>query len=281
MSFIHLLRCKAEPLPQIDAFRTTGVSSAVVAESFLARPTAQVPRGAVWHIGNATEIPDGGIFFALGREAVVKSQQFNEGKREFEEVEQAQAPFTVGVYDKETQAAGILIRPGVSMSPREVATKVQHLLESVGLAQQHNMQIVVDPIPDPQGFIEILLSASRITRFEFDFSVPNPPDDEKYVQRPLKEYAKRVGAVEGKAALKGPSLDANELADLTRAVAAEGDQATASVERTPGSGIEKVGLNLNPLKEAVEPQAHEGTADAILRALRRAYKRVRGNDGQS
>lgn len=281
MSFIHLLRCKAEPLPQIDAFRPTGVSSTVVADSFLARPTTKVPRGAVWHIGNTTEMRNNGIFFALGREAVVKSQQFNEGRREFEEVEQAQAPFTVGVYDRETQAAGVLVRPGVSLSPREIATKVQYLLESVGLARQHNMQIVVDPIADPQGFIEILLSATRVTKFEFDFSVPNPPDDEKFVQRPLKEYGKRIGATEGKAVLKGPSLDADELVDLTRAVAAEGDQATASVERTPGGGIEKVGLNLNPIKEPVEPQAHEGTADAILRALRRAYKRVRGTDGQS
>ncbi|SEM55574.1 hypothetical protein SAMN05192583_0614 [Sphingomonas gellani] len=166
---------------------------------------------------------DNGIFFALGREAVVKSQQFNEGRREFEEVEQAQTPFTVGVYDKEAKAAGVLVRPGVSLSRREIATKVQYLLESVGLAQQYNMQIVVDPIPDPQGFIEILLSASRVTRFEFDFSVPNPPDDEKFVQRPLKEHEKRIGATEGKAVLEGPSLDADELVDLTRAVAAEGD----------------------------------------------------------
>lgn len=281
MSFIHLMRCKAEPLPQIDAFRTTGVSSSVVADSFLARPTAKVPRGAVWHIGNAAELPGGGIFFALGREAIVKSQQFNEGKREFEEVDQAQAPFTVGVYDTETQAAGILVRPGVSLSPREIATKVQHLLESVGLAAKHNMRIVVDPIPDPRGFIEILLSASRITRFEFDFSLPNPPDDDKYIQRPLKNYGQRIGATEGKASLKGPSLNADDLVDLTRAIAAEGDQATANVEMKPGGGIEKVGLNLNPLKELVEAKAHEGTAAAILRAVRKAYTRVRGPDGQT
>jgi hypothetical protein len=279
MSFIHLLRCKAEPLPQFDAFRVTGVSSVVVADSFLARPTSKVPRGSIWHIGNAVEVPDAGIFFALGREAVVKSQQFNEGRREFEEVEQIQAPFTVGVYDMESQAAGILVRPGVSLSPREIATKVQYLLESAGFAEKHNMRIVVDPIPDPRGFIETLTSAFRITRFEFDFSLPNPPDDEKFVQRPLKEFGKKIGATEGRASLKGPALNAGDLVDLTRAVAAEGDQATANVERTEGSGVERIGLNLNPLKEAVEAQSHEGTAAAILRAVRRAYKRVRGPDG--
>lgn len=107
MSYIHLMRCKAEPLPQSDAFRKTKSSSLIVAESFLARPTAKVPRGAIWHIGNTTEISDGGIFFALGREAVMNTQKFNGNSREFEEIEQEQAPFTMGVFDIETQAAGV------------------------------------------------------------------------------------------------------------------------------------------------------------------------------
>lgn len=94
------------------------------------------------------------------------------------------------------------------MSPREIATKVQYLLASVGLAQQHDMRMVADPIADPQGFIAILLAATRVTRFEFAFSVPNPPDDEKYAQRPPKDYGKRIGATEGKAPLKCPSLNA-------------------------------------------------------------------------
>ncbi len=275
MSYIHLFRCKAEPLPQLDAFKPSLLSSEIIAQSFLARPTAKVPRGSVWHIGNAVEIRDGGVFFALGREAVVKAEQFNEGTREFEEVEQAHAPFTIGVYDLRTQATGVLIRPRVSLSAREIATKLEVLLASTGIAGTHNTRVVVDPMPDPRGFIEILRTASRITRFEFDFSVPNPPDDEKYIQRPLKAYAQRVGALEGKASVKGPSLNAEELIELTRAVAAEGDQATANVEMKPGSGIEKRGLNHNPLREPVEAALHEGAGPAILRALRRAYDRMR------
>lgn len=268
-------------MPQIDAFRAEGHSADIVADSFLRRPTTRVPRGAVWHIGNTARIDGGAIFFALGREAVVKAQQFNEGKREFEEVEQAQAPFTVGVFDLTTQAAGVLVRPGVSLGAREIATKLEVLLESGGLAQEHNARIVVDPIPDPRGFIEILLSASRVTRFEFDFSLPNPPDDDKFIQRPLKEFGKLIGATEGKASLKGPDLDANELAKLTRAVAAEGDDATANVEMTPGGGIERKSLNRNPVREPVEPGLHEGIGPAILRAVREAYERIRGLDGQS
>jgi len=216
MSAIHLIRCKAEPLPQIDAFKAELPATEILTESFKARPTTKVPRGAVWHIGNTVEIDGGGIFFALGRETILKKQQFNEGRREFEEVEQEQAPFTVGVYDPQTQAAGVLIRQGVSLSAREICKKLEVLLESTGIAQRHNTKIVVDPISDPVGFIEVLLTASRITRFEFDFSLPNPPDDEKFIQRPLKEFGKRIGAVEGKASLKGPDLDPQHLVELGR-----------------------------------------------------------------
>lgn len=275
MSYIHLFRCKAEPLPQSDIFKSSIPSTSIVARSFLARPTTRVPRGAVWHIGNAVELVGGGVFFALGREAVVKAEQFNEGTREFEEVEQAQAPFTIGVYDVESQAAGVLIRPRVSLSAREVATKLQVLLASTGIALDHNTRIVVDPMPDPRGFIEILRAASRITRFEFDFSVPNPPDDEQFIQKPLKAYAQKIGATEGKASMKGPSLDAEELIGLTRAVAAEGDQAFANVEMEPGSGIQKRGLHHNPLREPVEATLHEGAGPALLRAVRNAYNRLR------
>lgn len=281
MSAIHLMRCKAEPLPQMDAFKPKRPATEIVTESFMARPTTKVPRGAIWHIGNTVEIQGGGIFFALGREAILKKQQFNEGRREFEEVEQEQAPFTVGVYDPKTQAAGVLVRQGVSLSAREISTKLEVLLESTGIARNHNTRIVVDPISDPRGFIEILLTASRITRFEFDFSLPNPPDDERFIQRPLKEFGKRVGATEGKASLKGPSLDPEQLVELTRAVAAEGDEATANVEMLPGGGIERKGLTQNPVREPVEAELHEGTGPAILRAVRRAYRRIRGDNDDS
>lgn len=221
-------------------------------------------------------ISGSGLFFALGRESVVKSQQFREGAREFVEVEQVQAPFTVGVFDPATQAVGVLVKPGVSLGAREVARKLEVLLQEPGIDNAHNTTITVDPILDPIEFIEILRSAHRITRFEFDFSLPNPPDDDKYVQRPLKEYAKSIGAKEGRGSFKGPDLAPEPLIELTRAIASEGDQVTANVEMKKGAGISRRTLKANAVKEPVEPAPHEGTGHAIFRALRRAYSRVRG-----
>lgn len=279
MQFVHLLRTKAEPLPQIDAFRRPLTSTEIISRSFLSRPTAKVPKGATWHIGNTTEFEPNGIFFALGREAAVRSQQFNELTREFEESEENQAPFTVGVYDIETQVTGVLCRPGVSLSPQEIAKKLRILLESAGIAREHNCQISVEVIPDPQEFFHILRSAYKIKSFEFEFSLPNPPDDEIYIQRPLKNFAQKVRARSGKANVHGDSLESDELIKLTRAVAAEGDYASARVEMAPGMKPEKKRLSGNPLKAPLLELAGKNLAENILKAIQKAYTGLRDSNG--
>lgn len=277
MAAIHLFRCKAELRKQIDAFAERMPSSDIVAQSFLERPTTRVPRGALWHIGNATETDDRAVFFALGREAVVRAQHFDEGRREFHEIEETQSPFTVGVYDRETQATGILVKPGVSLSAREVANKLQILLNSSGVAGRYNAEIIVDFIPDPEGFIDVLTKAYRITRFEFEFSPPNPPDDEALIQRPLKEFAARARATDGTAIVRGPALNAEELIPLTHALASTGDNATANVQMRENTPIVRRNLNTNALREPIEANLHESTSGALLRAVRRAYQHVRND----
>lgn len=281
MSSIHLLRCKAEPRAQMDAFAGKLAPSKIVSQSFMARPTAKVPRGAVWHIGNTEEESDGTVSFALGREAIVKAQQYDTVRREFQEIEQSQAPFTIGVFDPATQVAGILIRGGVSLGVSEVARKLQILLEEAGIAKANNSEIVVDFIPDPAGFIEVLRQAHRVTRFEFEFSPPNPPDDNKYIKEPLKRFAERVGATEGKTSVKGPSLDREELIDLTRELAGSGDDVSANVQMTEGAPIERRHLHANPLKEPVDASEHESSAKAIKRAMRKGYEGLQREAGNA
>jgi hypothetical protein len=279
MAFIHLLRCKAEPRAQLDAFTGKLSPTEIVTKSFLTRPTAKVPRGAVWHIGNTEQQSDGTVSFALGREAIVKAQEYDTVRREFREIEQSQAPFTVGVYDPNSQTAGVLIRGGVSLGVREVATKLQILLEAAGVARDNNSEIVVDFIPDPSGFIEILRQAHRITRYEFEFSPPNPPDDNKYVKEPLKKFAQRVGAIEGKTSVKGPDLDKDELVSLTKEIAASGDDASANVQMEAGGQVERRHLQTDPLREQVEPGENEATSDAIKRAMKKGFDGIKEAHG--
>lgn len=281
-SAIHLLRCKAERLPQGDAFADEMTAVEVLQKSFLERPTAKVSRGSIWHIGNTRPTEGGALSFALGRDAVLKAQQFDEGKREFREIEQRHAPFTFGVFDPRDQTVGVLIRQGVSLSAREVADKIEALLESAGFARAANRRISVDFIADPTGFAEILRIAYRVTRFEFSFSLPNPPDDEKYIQRPLKKFAEEAGATEGKASVRGDQLEPERLIELAGAIAATGDDATANVQMKAGSPIIRKRLGANSVREPVEGEGDESVARVILDAMRRAYAAVRkANDPDS
>lgn len=277
MAYIHLIRVKAPPKPQRDAFVTELSSDEIITASFLKRPTAKVPRGGVWHIGNATEL-DNSIYFRLGREAVVRAHQYDEIAREFVEIEEEQAPFTHGIYDREFQTAGILVRPGVSLNAKQVANKLQALLASTNIAEKHNAVIDVDPILDPVGMIEALRTARRITRFEFSFGLRNPPDDHKFFQGPMKSFAAVVGADGGKASLTGPAMDPEMLIDVTRAVAAEGDEVTANVQEREGSAIVRKSLRSNYLRVEIEARVGE-VGPVISDALRRAYLKLRGTDG--
>lgn len=274
MTSVFLLRCKAEPRPQTDAFADAKPPADVLVESFLARPTARVPRGSVWHIGNTSRITGGAVFFALGREVIVKAHEFDNSLREFREIEQSQAPFTVGVFDPRTQVCGLLVRQGVSMNAREVAAKMQILLEKPGIAHRSNREIVVDFIPDPTGFISAIETSYRITRFEFEFSPPNPPGDNKYIRQPLKNFAERAGAEEGKVSVRGKSLNKEELALLAGDIAAAGDNATATLQPTKKSGLERRSLNVNPFREPVEADINEDTAKAILRATQNGFQSI-------
>ena len=274
-SAIHLLRCTAEQLPQQDAFADDASAPEIIERSFLERPTAKVSRGSIWHIGNTRQTENNALSFALGRDAVLKAQQFDAGAREFREIEQRHAPFTFGVFDPRDQTIGILIRQGVSLSAREVADKIEALLESTGHARRANRKISVDFIPDPTGFVETLRLAHRVTRFEFSFSLPNPPDDEKYIQRPLKVFAQGAGATEGKASIKGNQLNTERLIELAGAVAATGDDATANVQMSPGSPIVRKRLGANAIREPVDGQDDDSVARVILDAMRRAYASVR------
>lgn len=272
-SAIHLLRCKAEPLPQADAFASDLKPSEVIIRSFLARPTSRVRRGSVWHIGNS-EHKGGVVFFALGREAVLNAPEFDDKLKEFREVEQKQAPFTVGVFDPRNQTIGVLIRQGVSLNAHEVAGKLQTLLEQPGIAREANRRIRVDFVPDPTGFIEVLEKAHRVTRFEFSFTLPNPPKDEKYVQRPLKDFAMRADATEGKASVKGDSLDKNELVQMAAAVAAAGDDASANVQMKKGQKIQRKRLRMNAIRESLDLEDNESLSDTIVSTMRKAFEEI-------
>lgn len=276
MLWLHILRARCEPLQQGTLFDQPRPPSDVIADAVRATPTAQVGRGSEWHIGKPEQLPDRAIGFKMGRTTAITVPQFDVETHDFYEAEVERAPYTFGVFDLDTQACGIVKKAGVSQSASEIASKLEKLLNASAIPEKAGFRIVVDPITDPEGFIEQMRSASSITRFSFTASFANPFDVEALIQRPAEEFTKAAGGEKTTVEVKGDNLNEEVLEDLARGVASTGDHASATVRQEGTRRGKRIYLRGNPVQEPVE---EEGPAKSIYAAMRDAtriaYNRVR------
>lgn len=275
MFFIHVLRVKCEPLEQADFLAKPMDPVNVISQATRAKPTADVGRRSEWHLGNVQSVPGDGIAFAMGRTAMVTSPRFDEKTHDFLEEEVTRAPFTMGVFDQRHQTCGVIRKTGVSQSANEIASKLETLLNSTPYPRESNVKIVIDPVRDPASFIEALKSASSVTRFSFYAARPNPHDVNRLIQRPAEEFTQAAGGVRTKVEVEGDDLDREVLTDLSQAVAAVGETASANVRPEPDSRTKRIHLSGNPVSEPVATDETRGLLVRMLEATREAYDRVR------
>lgn len=276
MFHIHVLRIKCEGLPQGDLLRSSRSPSVIITQSIEAKPTADVGRGSEWHIGNVKELDEGGIAFAMGRTQAVTAQQFDEATHDFTEEETTRAPFTFGVFDPELQVCGVIRKAGVSQNTKEIAGKLETLLNAARFARESNSQIIVEPIPDPVNFMQAIRSAQAVLRFSFTVSRPNPLDVDRLIQGPAKEFTKKVDGERTRVETEGADLDKEAIQDVTNAVAADGEQAAATIRLKEGGPPKRVHLTGNAVTERVEPGTNTSVLVAVLEGARRGYRRIRG-----
>lgn len=276
MFHIHVLRVKCEGLPQGDLLRSSSDPAVIIKRSIEHKPTADVGRGSEWHIGNVSLLDEGGISFAMGRNKAVKTQQFDENTHDFIEEEAMRAPFTFGVFDDDLQVCGITRKAGVSQSASEIAGKLATLLNAAPFAREANSVIVVEPIPDPVNLLQAIRSAKAVVRFSFTVSRPNPLDVDRLIQGPAKEFTKRVAGERTRIETEGENLNKDAIEDVVKAVAADGEQATATIRPEKGGPPTRVNLSGNPVTERIDPDPNSSVLVAVLEGARRGYRRVRG-----
>jgi hypothetical protein len=277
---IHVLRVKCEGLPQGDFLRASSDPALIIERSIQAKPTAIVGRGSEWHIGNVKELDEGGTAFAMGRTQAVTTPQFDEATHDFVEEEAMRAPFTFGVFDPELQVCGVIRKAGVSQSTSEIAGKLATLLNAAPFAREANSVIVVEPIPDPIQFMQAIRSARAVLRFSFTVSRPNPLDVDRLIQGPAKEFTQKIAGEKTKVETEGDDLDRDAIEDVSQAVAADGEQAAATIRPKEGGPPQRIHLSGNPVTERVEPSPNTSVLAAVLEGARRGYRRVRGNSQQ-
>jgi hypothetical protein len=277
---IHVLRVKCEGLPQGDFLRASSEPATIITNSLRAKPTANVGRGSEWHIGNVKELEENATAFAMGRTQAVKTPQFDEVTHDFVEEEAMRAPFTFGAFDPELQVCGVIRKAGVSQNASEIAGKLATLLNSAPFAREANSVIVVEPIPDPIHFMHAIRSAKAVIRFSFSVSRPNPLDVNRLIQGPAKEFTQAVSGEKTRVETEGSDLDRDAIEDVSKAVAADGEQAAATIQPEGGGPPKRIYLSGNPVVERVEAKPNSSVLAAVLEGARRGYRRVRGSSQQ-
>jgi hypothetical protein len=272
---IHILRIKCEPLAQADFLKSPSNSATIITKSIRAKPTSIVGRGSEWHVGNIDLIDPHGIAFAMGRTTAVTTPRFDSSSRDFIEEEVMRAPYTIGIFDQETQACGIIKKSGVSQSAREIANKLEILLNSTQIPSDANMSISVDPLWNPSSFIDAIRTADEIVKFSFTASRPNPADVNRLIQRPAEEFTQEVGGEKTTVSVEGENLEKGILEEVTKAVAAVGEDASASIREEPGKRAKRFHLAGNTLTDEVEAETQSSLLEQMLNVTKRAYHSVR------
>jgi len=124
--------------------------------------------------------------------------------------------------------------------------------------------------------LQAIRSAKAVVRFSFTVSRPNPLDVDRLIQGPAKEFTKRVAGERTRIETEGENLNKDAIEDVVKAVAADGEQATATIRPEKGGPPTRVNLSGNPVTERIDPDPNSSVLVAVLEGARRGYRRVRG-----
>jgi len=247
----------------------------ILRELLSERPSAELRKGHVWHIGNVEEIADTGVYFALGRITSSIVERWDEEHGKFIEEQDETAPYTHVLFDLRLQVCAIAAKSRLSPTVRGIGRQLARLLNTSGVAREMGARIEVVELNDPEDFIGHLRGAYAVTRFWLTVSLPNPWDVEQDFHRPMQQCLQAAHGQEGRTQLSGPSLNTEVLEALTRSAAAAGDEAGADIMvRADGPSVKRR-LSGNAVTIGRESLSTPEQKASLLDQLRETYERVR------
>lgn len=239
------------------------------------RPSAELRKGYAWHIGNIQYFSENCGYFAIGRTTNSTIEMFDETSGNFVEKELEESPYTHCVFDSDIGFIGIAKKPTLTQTAKGVASRVQELLSIAEIIKRNGITVEIVPIPDPEGFLKLLLSAYRVFRFSATFRGPNPFDADEYFQKPLAVYLSAAGGEKGKTQIQGDDLNREVLESVTRSTAATGNEASARIMKTKSQKPITINLKGDPLKRRYDEETHH--PEAVLADLTELYHKVRND----
>jgi hypothetical protein len=235
-----------------------------------------------WHIGNIAELDNGdGIYFQVGKEFPKIQSVIDDESGDFLPKIDYIAPNTPVILDLRYQVAAIAANSELAQDTRSVAKKIKKLISSSTTIKQINAEFTIDPINDPMGFLEIIMSAEEVTKFQVTYGLPNVWDADDDFQKPFQKTTGNIGASESTAKFKGSNLNKGVIKSLTRAASVIGKRAKAWVKK---EGAEKsVPITQESNQVTITSSLPVNSQDMrkqtqILEETRATYERVRQNE---
>lgn len=239
------------------------------------RPSSELNAGRTWHIGNIEKLGRNIGYFAFGRTTKTTNTKFDNESGNFIEEDFETSPYTHIVFNAKIGFVGIAHNHRLSRSATGIANKLEQVLQKTEVVLKNDVDVIIAPISDPEGFLKTISRAYRVLRFTAHFTGPNPFDADEHFQKPLSVYASAANATKGKTTIDGENLKKDVVREVARSTAASGNKATARVKRTKRQAPVTVGLKDEPVKRRYAEETHD--PKAVANDLNDLYKEVRDN----
>lgn len=277
MPDIYLYRAKFTRSDQAVLGDDNRSPSALMVDAIGQRPSHSYRDGIIWSVANLQTLTATTGVFRLGKQQSTVLERFDEDSRDFVEEEQDQASTTRVYYDAEIGIVGIVRRTALAPTPAALGRRLAGVLQATEDFRVLGVEVNVDTIPDPQGFIDAMNSAYRVTRFAATFGRPNPFDADELFQKPLAVYLDEVDGDTGVTkVVSKDGLDTDVLAAVTRSTAATGNDAKATLRPAPRRPTRNLSLNDNPIMVQVEED--EAEPAEVIAEMRAKYREVRSGE---
>lgn len=277
MAVFFLFRLKAIRSSQNSLFGENKSRREFIEELLQKKPSLEVHKGYIWHIGNISEIGDDGLLFAAGKKTISGKEKYDEKSGDFLEIYDEESPLTYVIYDKKLSVLAITPKLKLAANPRSIVRNIEKILNFDSYTKNNDVRIEIEEILDPDDFIRQLHEAYAVVSFQMEFGESNPFDVEKDFHRPMESLLDAAGGDKGVTKIEGEDLNRDTLEELSRSVASTGNEASARIRGKAGERPVTKHLKGDPA--SFQAENYEAPileqAKQILDMLRATYHRIR------
>lgn len=271
----HLYRAKFIKSNQMPLLAKDITAADIFIEAIRSKPNFHVSDTCVWHIGNIHYVDDHSGSFAVGKTTKSTVEKYDEDSGDFVDEIGDSAPYTKVIFDCRIGLLGIAKKSKLASDAKSLSRKINSLFKNSKIVMDTEVDVKIDQIVDPEGFIDKLRAAYAIKRFKATFTGPNPVDADELFQKPLSVYCQEMGASAGNLEVQGDSLNEEVAEAVAHSTAATGNTATARVVRKKGG--KAVPITMKGSAVVVTVDEVSSTNEALTLILQK-YNEIRGTD---